>query len=218
MTQTNSLFTTKDLRFLIDTGSGQLEVMTRGGSENHPNWLVIACHPHPEHGGTMDNKVVTTVARAARETGLDSIRFNYRGVGKSSGSHGDFEGECEDLDSIRSWVRSETDKTRFILVGFSFGSAVAAVRANHIPECAHAVFIAPPAGRYPYPLNFNMPVSIIQGSEDEVVEADEVTEWVKAIESEYDYYYSGKTSHFFHGKLMPLKQKLSMIIQSAGCL
>lgn len=217
-----SLFTSRDHRFLIDTAHGQLELMTRQGQASSDaaqagqlaDWLVVVCHPHPEHGGTMDNKVVTTVARAARELGLDSLRFNYRGVGKSTGSYGHFEGECDDFDSIIQWVLTETGKTKLIPVGFSFGSAVVALRANQIAQCQHAVLIAPPVERYAYPNNFNMPVSIIQGAEDEVVEADAVTNWIKTLQSEYDYYYSGKTSHFFHGKLVELRHKLSSIFSA----
>jgi len=218
MTSEIPLFAPNDRRFLLHTSSGQLELMTRKGqalSDSSSDWLTIVCHPHPEYGGTMDNKVVTTVARAAREVGLDSLRFNYRGVGKSTGSYGNFDGECEDFDSIIRWVSSETDKTKLILVGFSFGSAVVGVRTNQIEQCEHTVLIAPPVERYSYPNNFNMPVSIIQGADDEVVEAEMVTDWVHSIESGYDYYLSGKTSHFFHGKLVELRQKLSAIFSAA---
>ena len=216
-----SLFASSDNRFLISAASGELELMTRKGHrvegqniKDLTDWLVVVCHPHPEHGGTMDNKVVTTVARAARETGLDSLRFNYRGVGKSSGSHGDFTGECEDFDTVINWVFSETGKSKLILAGFSFGSAVVGVRANQVSRCVHSILIAPPVERYPYPGQYSMPVSIIQGAEDEVVEADAVTEWVKTLESQYDYYYSGQTSHFFHGKLIELRQKLAGIFRA----
>lgn len=217
----SDFFTSRDYRFLIHTASGQLELMTRKGqvedaeqAQSLTDWLVVVCHPHPQHGGTMDNKVVTTVARAARESGLDSLRFNYRGVGKSTGDYGNFDGECEDFDSILKWVESETNKTKLILVGFSFGSAVVAVRANKVSQCEHAVLIAPPVERYAYPNSFTMAVSIIQGADDEVVEASAVTTWVKDIESEYDYYYSGQTSHFFHGKLVELRWKLSAIFSA----
>ena len=81
MTSDNPLFSAKDQLLSITGPCGRLELMTRsGGAEdnNLKDWLVVICHPHPQHGGTMHNKVVTTVARAAREQGLDSLRFNYR--------------------------------------------------------------------------------------------------------------------------------------------
>jgi len=211
------LFFNRDHRFLVNGVVGELELMTRKSevdNEKLANTLVVVCHPHPQHGGTMDNKVVTTVARAARESGLDSLRFNYRGVGKSAGSYGEFTGECEDFDAVLGWIKRATDKTSLILVGFSFGSAVVASRANHLNNNRHSVLIAPPIERYDYPFHFLAPVSIIQGAEDEVVDAQGVTNWVTRLSGEYDYYYSGQTSHFFHGKLVELRRKLCSIFAS----
>lgn len=216
------VFTDRDNRFLITGAVGDLELMTRKGqnpaganSGGYEDCLVLICHPNPQQGGTMDNKVVTTVARAARDLGLDSLRFNYRGVGKSEGSYGHFDGECEDLDAVINWLRLETGKSRLILAGFSFGSAVIAARSNQLSETIHAIFIAPPVDRHGYPHSFTVPVSVIQGAEDEVVEADAVTDWVRSLNSSYDYYYSGQTSHFFHGKLVQLRQKLVSILSAA---
>lgn len=214
MSIVNEFFFNQDHRFLIKGAVGDLELMTRKAdldNEELKNTLIVICHPHPQHGGTMDNKVVTTVARAARESGVDSLRFNYRGVGKSAGSYGEFDGECDDFDAVLEWVKNETSKTALILVGFSFGSAVVASRSNQVKMNLHSVLIAPPIERYDYPSNFSVPVSIIQGSEDEVVDAEGVTRWVQGISSAYDYYYSGQTSHFFHGKLIELRHKLRSI-------
>lgn len=215
MSSDTPIFAPKDQFFSIPGPEGQLEMMTRGASaaqdENLSDWLVIVCHPHPQHGGTMHNKVVTTVARAAREKGLDSLRFNYRGIGKSEGTYGEFEGEREDFQAVIDWVQRETDKTRLILAGFSFGSAIVAAESSEVGQAEHLIFIAPPVERYPYPKLFAVPVSVIQGADDEVVEADGVTDWVRQIESPYDYYYSSDTSHFFHGKLVELRFKLHAI-------
>jgi len=213
----HDLFVNRDQRFLIEGAIGLLEVMTRAADIDHPklnNTLVIICHPHPQHGGTMDNKVVTTVARAARESGIDSVRFNYRGVGESEGTYGEFSGECDDFDSILRWVNNNTQKTHLILVGFSFGSGVVASRVNKIENNLHSVLIAPPIERYAYPPGFIAPVSIIQGSDDEVLDAAGVTRWVESLNCDYDYYYSGKTSHFFHGKLIELRRKLGLIFSA----
>lgn len=217
MVSESEIFIPKDNRFTINGPVGDLELMTRRGqpaSVDLDEWLVVVCHPHPDHGGTMDNKVVATVARAARDFGLDSLRFNYRGVGNSQGSSGNFDGECLDFDCIIEWLRSATSKTKLILVGFSFGSAVVAVRSNQIAETVHSVLIAPPIERYPYPNRYSVPISIIQGAQDEVVDADAVTDWVKSLNSIYDYYYSSDTSHFFHGKLATLKTKLTGIFSA----
>jgi len=218
MTSDNPLFSPKDQLLSITGPCGRLELMTRsGGAEdnNLKDWLVVICHPHPQHGGTMHNKVVTTVARAAREQGLDSLRFNYRGVGGSEGEYGDFEGEREDFRSLIEWVIKETGKSRFILAGFSFGSAIVALESKDVSQTEHIVLIAPPVERYVYPEQFTTPVSVIQGADDEIVEADAVTEWVHKVKTPFDYYYSSDTSHFFHGKLVELRSKLRAIFAQA---
>ena len=212
------IFASQDQLLSIAGSSGQLELLTRAGGASEQNlddWLVVICHPHPQHGGSMHNKVVTTVARAAREQGLDSLRFNYRGVGGSEGSYGEFEGEREDFRSVVDWVLKETGKSRFILAGFSFGSAVVAAESDSVDRSSHLILIAPPVERYPFGKKFNVPVSVIQGAEDEVVDADGVTDWVRQLESPYDYYYSSDTSHFFHGKLVELRYKLNSILALA---
>ncbi len=215
MSSDPSIFTPKDQHFSIPGPVGQLEALARGASstekESLGDWLVVVCHPHPQHGGTMHNKVVTTVARAAREQGLDSLRFNYRGVGKSEGEYGEFNGECEDFRAVIDWIQRGTGKTKLIFAGFSFGSAVVAAESGEVDQLQHMVLIAPPVERYPYPKQFPVPVSVIQGADDEIVEADGVTNWVRQIESPYDYYYSSNTSHFFHGKLVELRNKLRAI-------
>lgn len=222
MSESQSLFFDRDHRFLADGAIGQLELMTRGASSNgeigshesRQDWLVVICHPHPQHGGTMDNKVVTTVARAAREAQLDSLRFNYRGVGQSEGEYGEFDGECDDFDAIMKWVKANTAKQKILLAGFSFGSAVAAMRAARYPQVEQLLLLAPPVERYNYPNSFSMPVTVIQGSADEVVDAEGVTRWAEKIETPFEYLYLGHCSHFFHGRLVELRQRLVPLFQA----
>ena len=87
----------------IDASSGKIETIINLVKENNKNKddiIAIICHPHPLHGGTMHNKVVHTASKAFNELGIDAIRFNYRGVGKSEGKFGNSIGEAEDLQSI----------------------------------------------------------------------------------------------------------------------
>ena len=217
MIDQSDLFINKDHRFLAKGAFGQLELMTRGTkAEDSPleDWLVVICHPHPQHGGTMDNKVVTTIARAAREANLDSLRFNYRGVGASEGEYGEFIGECDDFDAVMKWVVENTNKTRIILAGFSFGSAVAAQRARLVDGLEHLFLFAPPIERYDYPKAFSTPTTIIQGSADEVVDSKGVTDWAQNIESPYEYLLMGHCSHFFHGRLVELRKRLIPLFQA----
>ncbi len=121
-----------ELAHEIPGPSGVLQAVLRQSASDEMNHLFIICHPHPQHGGTMQNKVVTTLARAAGDLGISSIRFNYRGVGASDGTYGEFSGECDDLRAVISWVKSEFPDRKLHLAGFSFGSGVASVVAGEI--------------------------------------------------------------------------------------
>lgn len=216
MIEYDRLFSNQDHRFLAAGAVGQIEMMTRGVDDQieKNDWLVVICHPHPEYGGTMDNKVVTTVARAAREAGIASLRFNYRGVGKSEGEYGEFDGECDDFDAVMGWIHQSTDKKRFLLVGFSFGSAIVANRVDHVSGAEHLVLLAPPIERYAYPSRFPVPAKIVQGTADEVVDSKGVTRWAEQIETPFEYLLMGQCSHFFHGRLIDLRQRLVPLFQS----
>ena len=86
--------------------------------------IAILCHPLPTEGGTMNNKVVTMAARALRELGVTTVRFNFRGTGESAGEFDDGNGEPEDLRAVADWVRQSRPDALLWLVGFSFGAFV----------------------------------------------------------------------------------------------
>ncbi|MGH8162760.1 MAG: alpha/beta hydrolase, partial [Rhodanobacteraceae bacterium] len=107
----------------------------------------IICHPHPQHGGNLRNKVVTMLERSLRESGLATVRFNFRGVGDSEGRYDEGDGESGDLVAVAQWVRRVRPNDALWLAGFSFGSYVSIAQA--VPLHADALIsIAPPAGRY----------------------------------------------------------------------
>ena len=97
-----------------------------------PVGLAVVCHPHPLFGGTMDNKVVQTVARALLALGWSTVRFNFRGVGQSAGSWDDGRGEVEDALAVVAQHRVPDQP--LLLAGFSFGGYVAAEAASRLPE------------------------------------------------------------------------------------
>jgi len=98
-----------------------------------PSATAVVCHPHPQHGGTMRNKVVHTLARAFEIAGARSLRFNFRGVGLSEGVFGDIVGETEDALAVLNWVRERRPDDELWLAGFSFGAAVALRAAARFP-------------------------------------------------------------------------------------
>src|ERR1700726_2842328 len=91
---------------VIPGPAGQLEALVSAAETTEPVAVAIICHPHPLYGGTVNNKVVTTIARTFHELGLVTVRFNFRGVEKSEGSYGEGIGETEDLRAVSAWVRA----------------------------------------------------------------------------------------------------------------
>lgn len=106
--------------FLIQGPVGQLEVMITRPKGIEKSVTGIICHPHPLHGGTMNNKVVTTLAKALDELGLKTVRFNFRGVGKSQGRYDNGVGEVEDLKAVLRWVEHHWSQDDIWLAWFFF--------------------------------------------------------------------------------------------------
>lgn len=202
------IFTKTDTVLHVDGAIGKLHAITRAGNSEQykEGWVAIICHPHPQHGGTMDNKVVTSMARACRDMGVDSVRFNYRGVGESEGSYGDVQGESEDLIAIVNAVQKARPEVKILLAGFSFGTGVVGLACRKISALQHIVLVAPPVGWYTYSSDGTMPVpvTVIQGEMDELFNASDVARWVDTITTPIEYHCIDEASHFFHGRLREL--------------
>lgn len=168
--------------------------------------VAIVCHPLPTEGGTMHNKVVTMTARALRELGATTVRFNFRGTGQSEGSFDEGRGEVDDLHAIAAWVREQRPGTAVWLAGFSFGAYVA-LRAAASLKPDLLITIAPPVGRWDFagielP---TMPWLVVQGENDEVVDPQAVYDWLEKSKSQAELVRMSDTSHFFHRKLIDLR-------------
>lgn len=169
--------------------------------------LAIVCHPLPTEGGSMHNKVVTMAARALRESGITTLRFNFRGVGQSEGVFDDGQGELDDLRAVAAWARAEHPGKALWLAGFSFGAWVSLRAAGGVGAAA-LISIAPPVGRS---WSFDaiaipaIPWLLIQGEADEVVNARAVFDWVATLPRPPRVVKMPDTSHFFHRKLIDLR-------------
>jgi hypothetical protein len=167
---------------------------------------IVLCHPHPLHGGTMHNKVVTIMERAMRESGLRTVRFNYRGVGDSEGEFDDGYGETDDLFAVTEWVRKTRPGDHLWLGGFSFGASIS-LRAAQNLRLGQLISIAPPA-TYPAFLELarpDCPWLVIMGDEDEVISCEDVRSWVETLEPPPDFVVMERAGHFFHRRLMDLR-------------
>ncbi len=172
----------------------------------------LVCHPHPQHGGTLHNKVVTTAARALRECEIPSIRFNYRGVGKSDGEYANTVGEADDALAILQALKTMLPDVEFIVIGFSFGSAVA-YRVRQLIPLSHLVLLAPPVHHFDFTalLEPKGTWTVIQPMADEIVPAEEVVAWVEQTTHSPHFIPFAETSHFFHGQLIELRNALKAL-------
>ena len=167
---------------------------------------IIICHPHPAHGGTMHNKVVTILERSMRELGLHTVRFNFRGVGMSEGSFDDGYGETDDLFAAAEWVRRTRPDDSLWLGGFSFGSYITTRAALNL-DIGQLISIAPPIDRYAFEALHHpeCPWLVVQGDEDELVNVDIVSSWAGKLKPPPDLVIMQEADHFFHRRIMDLR-------------
>lgn len=193
--------------FTIPGSVGELEVMTTWPKDSAHPTVAIICHPNPTQLGTMHNKVVTTLAKSFDMLGFKTVRFNFRGVGKSAGEFGHVKGEIDDLLALIDWVERELPEHKLILSGFSFGSYIAAAVANQ-RNCSHLVSIAPPVDRLDFTslTEVNCPWLVVMGDQDEVVLPAEVIEWANNPPSPINFILLKNVDHFFHGRLIELRE------------
>lgn len=202
---------------LIQGPSGDLEIAQTDTADARA--VAVICHPHPLAGGTMTNKVVTSTERACQELGMATLRFNFRGVGKSAGMHDHGIGEQDDAAAAVAHLRAAYPGLPLLLAGFSFGAFVAAHVAVRV-QPTHLITIAPPVGRWDFS-QFQHPHclwSVLQPDADEVVSPAAVYAWVDQLVPKPQLHRFPETSHFFHGKLTDLRLALHEQILGAGWL
>jgi uncharacterized protein len=170
----------------------------------------VVCHPHPLHGGTMQNKVVHTAARALQEAGAATVRFNFRGVGASAGRYDQGVGELADALAVVEWARTHFGCEALWLAGFSFGAATALQAAVQGARPHKLVTIAPPVGRIiTEPVTRpDCPWLIVQGDQDELIELPAVRAWAAGFAPEPQLKVIEGAEHFFHGKLTQLREAI----------
>jgi alpha/beta superfamily hydrolase len=189
--------------------AGALEALTLCPVQGHAVATAVILHPHPLHGGTMQNKVVHTLARAFGELGVASVRFNFRGVGASAGGFAHGEGETEDALAVIEWVREQRPGSPIWLAGFSFGAYVA-LRAAAPAHVSGLITVAPAVHLYDFSKLIlpHCPWLLIQGEADEVVPVEAVRDWLSDSRPQPQTLFLPGVGHFFHGRLNDLKSAL----------
>lgn len=199
----------KRYKLRIPVPAGKLETVI-DDPETDRRGLLLVAHPHPLHGGSLDNKVVTTLAKAANEAGWVSVRPNFRGVGMSDGEFDAGVGETDDLLAVARFVEASYPGLPWALAGFSFGAFVQHRLRQELPA-VRLILVAPAVTMYefdPVPTD----TVVIYGDDDELIPPAAMRQWaaqqgltVKEITG---------ASHFFHGKLKELKQ---VFLESCPC-
>jgi alpha/beta superfamily hydrolase len=200
---------------IINGPEGRIEARyhhARGGSA--PMALVL--HPHPLHGGTMNNKVVYTLYQTFVRRGFSTLRFNFRGVGRSQGSFDHGTGELSDAASALDWAQSINPEARSCwIAGFSFGAWIGMQLLMRRPEIEGFISVAPPANLYDFSFLAPCPSSglIIHGDKDAVVPAKDVTGLVEKLKTQKGIIIDQKVvpgaNHFFDNKIEPMMQTVT---------
>jgi len=188
--------------------AGQIEGMLHLPA-GKPRGIAVVAHPLPTMGGTMDNKVVTTLARTFAELGYAALRFNFRGVGASAGHFDHGTGETHDAIAAAQFMRNSYPGLPLLCAGFSFGGYV---QARAAPELRprQMVLVAPAVDRDATP---PAPAGtlLIHGDLDDVVELDTVLRWARP--QQLAVVVLAGAGHFFHGRLTQLRQ---VVLQHSG--
>lgn len=190
------------LELLVDTP--ELDV------KQTPRRVAVIAHPHPLFGGTMDNKVVQTLARAFVQTGWQAVRFNFRGVGASQGQYDNGHGELQDfLAVVAHCAPSAGQPGELALAGFSFGAFVASQAAQQLASqrtIAKLVLVGTAASRFPVPPvppQLHAHTLVIHGEQDDTVPLVDVLDWARP--QKLPVTVIPGVEHFFHGQLPLLR-------------
>ena len=192
-------------RLTLPGPSGEIEAL-RDEPAGPARGVAVISHPHPLFGGTMDNKVVQTLARAFVQCGWSAVRYNFRGVGRSAGHHDDGRGEVDDLLSV---VSQQAPQGALALAGFSFGAFVTAQAAARLAierPIEQLVLVGTAASRFAVPVvlpDLHERTLVVHGEADDTVPLSAVMEWARPQTLPVLVVPGG--GHFFHGQLPLLK-------------
>ena len=200
--------------FFIAGEVGQLECKLDLPSDSAPRGIALIAHPHPLYGGTMDNKVIQTLARAFTTLGYVSVRMNFRGVGASAGVHDAGMGETNDMALLHTHMKQQYPHLPVALAGFSFGTFVQAqlqqrLIALHTPA-ERLALIGTAAGKWQLP-EVAADTILIHGEEDDTIPLSDVLNWARP--QDIPVIVIPGADHFFHRKLHHIKQLIIQLWQ-----
>ncbi len=202
----------------IPVSHGHLEAVLRG-PRGPVRAAAIVCHPHPLQGGTMNTKAVFRVAQALAEINIVALRFNFRGVGSSTGTYDAGAGERQDAKTALDWLEERCPKVPLIASGFSFGSMVALKTGFSDPRVKVLFGFGVPVRLYDYSFLAGTvkPTLLVQGSQDEFGTGDELKKAAESFGSGVTVATVEGADHYFNGAIDGLKKAVTnYFIKGAG--
>jgi alpha/beta superfamily hydrolase len=197
----------------LDGPAGRLEALLEEPEEGEPSEAALVCHPHPQHGGTMHNKVVYRMARGLRRAGAAVLRFNYRGVNLSQGVYARGEGELEDARCALAWLHRRYPDLPVTLAGFSFGSRIVLQLGCGGEKARRAIAVGFPTvyKDRSYLENCTLPRVFIQSTHDQYGPAADLEALVAALPEPKQLVFIEAEDHFFAGALPKLEDRIASL-------
>ena len=199
---------------MIPGPAGRLEALLEEPEHAEPRFAALVCHPHPQHGGTMHNKVVYRLARGLRRAGAVVLRFNYRGVNLSEGAYDHGEGEAKDAQVCLDLLRERYPSLPFALAGFSFGSRI----IHNLPDAIPAAQFLMPVG---FPTRWRDLAQFrtcrarrifIHSTNDEFGPRAELEPWFESLDQPKRLIWIEAKDHFFAGALDAFEEAVTSAV------
>lgn len=207
---------TKIERLTIPGPEGNLEALLEWNPEWTPRQLAVVCHPHPLYGGSMHNKVVFRVAKAAIHLEIPTLRFNFRGVGHSGGKYADGIGERDDARAAIDYLTERFPQLPVAMMGFSFGSVVALAVGSQDSRVNSLVGIGLPVNSadFSFLRDVRKPKLVVQGTEDRFGSRENVEKVFSSLKEPKRLHFVPDADHFLAGKLHDLQVEIQDFLQS----
>lgn len=201
----------------LPVSHGHLEATIRE-PDGSARGVAVVCHPHPQHRGTMHTKAVFRTAQALNEVGIRALRFNFRGVGTSTGSWGGGEGEKEDVRAALDWISAEFPELPLVLAGFSFGSRIGLEVAAGDSRVRAMVGLGLPVDHYDFDFlrELGRPFLVVQGAEDEFGGEEKIRTVFQELGAEAKLAVIPGSDHYFHGHFDELKGAIRDFFRSGA--
>ena len=185
----------------IPVSHGRLEALH--WAVDNPVAAAVVCHPHPLHGGTMHNHVTYRLAQAWRDASVSCVRFNFRGVGRSSGQHDEGKGEVDDAAAALDFIQAQTPGVPLIASGFSFGSraALALGLRDARVEKILAVGVAIDIFDMSFVSQITKPIAFVHADTDEYGKLENVKKWLGTLKAKHQLFVVPQSDHLCNGRL-----------------